>query len=150
MAGRAVAQRDRPDKVAYGITEAGLAECRRWIAEAPLAPPVFKFDAGLRLFFGHLSEPGRLVEVVDEHRRYLAELVADLDHVREALGDEPTLAYPRVLARWGSELYANELDTLGRVREAIHRTTVAAAEPVVVPEETVSPPPSRRSGRAPS
>lgn len=137
--GRAVAQRDRPDKVAYGITDEGLAECRRWLATAPVAPPVFKFDAALRLFFGHLSEPERLAEVVDEHRRYLADLLADLDRVRAALGDEPTSAYPRVLARWGSELYANELATLAQVREAV-------AGDAAAPEEAVVAPPGRRLG----
>jgi DNA-binding PadR family transcriptional regulator len=84
-ASRDVPQEGRPDKRVFAITEEGRRELSRWIDEAPLAPPVLKYDSALRLFFGQHARPGRLEEIIDEHRAAVQQTLDELDAVRAVL-----------------------------------------------------------------
>ena len=132
---RAVAQTDRPDKVAYAITGPGRDELARWVDRAPVAPPVFKFESALRLFFGQSAEPQALVEVVAEHRTALERSLADLREVRAALpDDDPALALQRIVAGWGLRLYQSELDVLADVADEL--AALPAPHPDEAPAQT--------------
>jgi len=136
LTGRKVAQDRRPDKIAYSITAAGRAELTRWLEGAPVDPPSFRYDVALRLFFGHLSSPERLRALVDQHRRHLQRLLGELHAVRAMLGNDPTLALPRIIADWGDHLYTHELAALDQVTTALAELDVPPG-PVSVPPESL-------------
>ncbi len=127
--GRDVEQSDRPNKRVFAITDAGRAELRRWLDEAPVAPPVLKFDSALRLFFGHLARPGRLEEVIEEHRRAAQRTLDELDAVRAMLAaggppeasadDQARWALADQVAGWGQALWSADLDAVDRLREQL-------------------------------
>ena len=130
VTGRGVEQAGRPDKVLYSISDTGRAELTRWLENAPVGPPVVKYDAALRLFFGHVSTPERLRQLLDQHRHYLDQLLARLHEVRESLADDPSRAYASIVAEWGEHLYGSEV-------EAVRRTDAAlAALAETAPAET--------------
>jgi DNA-binding PadR family transcriptional regulator len=141
VTGREVSQDRRPDKVAYSITDAGRAELTRWLEQAPVAPPAIRYDTALRLFFGHATSPGRLREVVAEHRAHLERMLAELHAVQAMLEGDPTLALPRIVADWGDHLYGNELAALDQVTAALAKLGPPAPR-VTVPPGTVRPLPA--------
>jgi DNA-binding PadR family transcriptional regulator len=114
VTGRAVAQDGRPDKVLYSISDTGRAELTRWLENAPVSPPVVKYDAALRLFFGHVSTPERLRQLLDQHRHYLDQLLARLHEVSESLAGDPSRAYAHIVAEWGEHLYGSEVEAVRR------------------------------------
>jgi DNA-binding PadR family transcriptional regulator len=116
---------ERP-RTTYGITGAGRRELRRWLDHAPVGEPTVHHPVALRLFLGHATTPSRLVEVLEEHRRHVDELLAELRAVTAGLGDDPTFEAPRRVARWGRTFYGAERRA---VREALVRV-----------EETPPPP----------
>jgi DNA-binding PadR family transcriptional regulator len=126
--GTAVEQDRRPDKITYTITPAGHKELTRWLEHAPLSPPVIKFDAALRLFLGHATTIQRLLEIVDEQRQHLQAALAELEMVRAALGNNPTLARQRIVADWGQHFYTHELQELDRTEQELREIPDHAGE----------------------
>jgi DNA-binding PadR family transcriptional regulator len=139
VTGRKVSQASRPDKVAYAITEAGRGELTRWLEHAPIAPPAIRYDAALRLFFGHVTSPQRLREVLAEHQRHLEGMLDQLRDVRAMLGADPSLALPRIIADWGEHLYSHEAEAVSRVDAALSELDLPPG-PVTVPAGTIMPP----------
>ena len=92
----------------YKITPAGMAAVTEWTNEAPVDPPVLKHSVLLRVTFGHLSNPTRLKELLQEHVAY-----TEARH-RKALEDadgaeaEPAWAYSVLALRWAAKYYAAE------------------------------------------
>ena len=126
--GRDVAQSDRPNKRVFAITEPGRLEFARWLDEAPIAPPVMKYDSALRLFFGHVARPGRLEQVLDEHRAAVQRTLDELDAVRAMLAaggpdsDADDAARWRLadqVAAWGQALWTADLEAVGRLRSEL-------------------------------
>jgi DNA-binding PadR family transcriptional regulator len=146
VTGRKVSQASRPDKVAYSITQAGRAELGRWLETAPVAPPAIRYDAALRLFFGHVTSPQRLREIVAQHQRHLEGLLDQLREVRAMLGSDPSLALPRIIADWGEHLYTHEAEAVSQVDAALSELTLPAG-PVTVPPGTITPPADHRPDR---
>jgi DNA-binding PadR family transcriptional regulator len=107
---RKVVQEHRPDKRLYRITEAGLAEARRWFDQVPLEPTVLKHSVALRLFFGHLGRPERLQEILSEYAQALEKTLTELRAIREELGDDPQFRFPALVAEWGLAYYRAEVD----------------------------------------
>src|SRR5690349_10929922 len=58
----------------YKITEAGMEAVTRWANDAPLDPPVLKHSPLLRVTLGHLTNPARLREILQEHLAYADEM----------------------------------------------------------------------------
>jgi DNA-binding PadR family transcriptional regulator len=108
-------------RTTYGITRRGRTELSRWVNDAPLDEPVFRHPAALRLFLGHMADRDRLVELLQEHHRWVSDLLADLAEVDAGLADDPSFAYPRLVAQWGHRFYGGERRA---TREAI--TTLEA------------------------
>ncbi len=130
-ASRDVPQEGRPDKRVFAITEDGRRELSRWIDEAPLAPPVLKYDSALRLFFGQHARPGRLEEIIDEHRAAVQQTLDELDAVRAVLaaGGPPEdtsqeagrWALADAVAAWGQRLWRSDLAALARLRREVQK-----------------------------
>ncbi|MFF9342088.1 PadR family transcriptional regulator [Streptomyces sp. NPDC014773] len=98
------------DKRNYRITGAGLAAVRAWAGTAPVDPPVLKHGPLLRLWFGHLLEPGRVREVLAGHRdRSETPRRRAAADAAEAGADE-AWAYPRLTLTWAERYHAAERD----------------------------------------
>jgi DNA-binding PadR family transcriptional regulator len=106
---RQVPQAHRPDKRLYRITQAGLAEARRWLDQGPVEPPVLKHSIVLRLFFGHLTQPERLITILNDYAASLEQSLAELTAVHEGLGDSEQFRFPALCAEWGEAYYQAEL-----------------------------------------
>ncbi|MGH7489886.1 MAG: PadR family transcriptional regulator [bacterium] len=92
----------------YRITESGQAAVSRWSKEAPVDPPMLKNGVLLRVWLGHINEPNRLKEILQDH-------VADLDRMRRRVARdargaalEPAWAYPRLVMQWAQRYYDAE------------------------------------------
>jgi DNA-binding PadR family transcriptional regulator len=92
----------------YKITEEGLAAVRRWAEEAPVDPPVLKHSPLLRVAFGHLTEPARLKEILQEHVAYADEMQRQAAKDAKWAGVEPSWAYAKVALQWAERYYASE------------------------------------------
>jgi DNA-binding PadR family transcriptional regulator len=119
VAERLEPQTGRPDKRLYRITDDGLAAFRTWLDEAPVEPPLLKHGAALRLFFGHQASPGRVRQVLEEHRQRTEELLAELRQVHERIAEVPAFAYPSLVAEWGEHYYSAELEALQHVLDRL-------------------------------
>jgi DNA-binding PadR family transcriptional regulator len=92
----------------YKITKAGMDAAIEWVNDAPVDPPVLKHSVLLRVTFGHLTNPVRLKEVLQEYAAY-----AEARH-RKAVEDadgaegEPAWAYSVIALRWAAKYYAAE------------------------------------------
>ena len=92
----------------YKITQAGMDAAIEWVNDAPVDPPVLKHSVLLRVTFGHLTNPARLKELLQEHVAY-----AEARH-RKAVEDadgaegEPAWAYSVIALRWAAKYYAAE------------------------------------------
>ncbi|MFF3857775.1 PadR family transcriptional regulator [Streptomyces sp. NPDC002209] len=98
------------DKRVYRITAEGMAAVRAWARETPVDPPVLKHGPMLRLWLGHLLEPGQMREVLLRHQesaeRMRLAAVAD----GESAKDEPAWAYPALTLKWAERHHASERD----------------------------------------
>jgi len=92
----------------YKITDAGVEAVTHWANVAPVDPPTLKHNVLLRVTLGHLSEPGRLKEVLQDHMAWVEKM-----H-REAAKDarwsrvEPAWAYARMTLLWAERYLASE------------------------------------------
>ena len=92
----------------YKITDDGLTAVRRWAQEAPVDPPVLKHSPLLRVAFGHLTEPARLKEILQEHVAYADEMQRQAAKDAKWAGVEPSWAYAKVALQWAERYYASE------------------------------------------
>src|ERR1700709_2180476 len=78
------------------INEAGWAAVTRWADGAPAAPPVLKHSPLLRVTFGHLTNPARLKQILNEHVAFADEMARkDAKDARWSAAD-PAWAYARL------------------------------------------------------
>ena len=107
---RTAAQDELRNKRLYVITPAGRDALRGWLADAPFEPPVLKHGTMLRVWLGHLADPGALREVVTRQRDYAAEMLAELERNTALAETDPGWVYPALVTRWGERYYAAERD----------------------------------------
>jgi DNA-binding PadR family transcriptional regulator len=114
----------------FALTDAGHAELRRWLAEDPLPPTVFKSHLALRLVAGHFAAPNRLLaDVATERARLVAE-VADIRAIVESIEpDDPRFGWARLVAEWGLEYFGGQIGQLDELREAVRTKTQTPAAP---------------------
>lgn len=92
----------------YKITPSGLDAVRRWANESPVDPPVLKHNPLLRVTFGHLTDPARLKEILQEHVAHVDELERQAAKDAKWAGVEPSWAYAKVALQWAERYYASE------------------------------------------
>ncbi|MEV8533081.1 PadR family transcriptional regulator [Streptomyces sp. NPDC051211] len=99
------------DKRVYRITPEGLAAVREWAREVPVDPPVLKHGPMLRLWLGHLLEPGQMREVLLRQQEFAEQMrrraAADAEEARD---EEEAWAHPALALRWAERYYASERD----------------------------------------
>ena len=102
----------------YKITDAGLEAVTQWANESTLDPPVLKHSALLRVTFGHLTDPARLKELLQEHLAYADEMHRNAAKDAKWAGVVPSWAFARVALNWAERYYANERElTLKMIKE---------------------------------
>lgn len=92
----------------YKITDAGSAALTEWADKAPVDPPQLKHNALLRVMFGHLSNPRRLKEIMQEHVAYADRMQREAAVEVRWAEVEPAWAYGRVVLQWAERYYAAE------------------------------------------
>ena len=116
-----VAQTGKPDKRLYAITAAGEAELSRWLAEEENEPTVMKHGVALKLYFGHMTSPDVLAEMLERFVDECREMMGQLAVVQEFMEDDPRFARAALVTEWGYQHYSNEVEMarklLGRLTE---------------------------------
>jgi len=111
----------------YRITAAGRAALEDWVAGDPVGFPVLKHTVLLRLLIGHMGEPERIRAMLEEYVAELAVALDDLRGVRDSLrgADQPGGAfyYPSVVADWGLDYFAAEVQHSRRALDRLTGTT---------------------------
>lgn len=92
----------------YKITPAGLDAVTQWANEAPVDPPVLKHNPLLRVTLGHLTNPARLKEILQEHVAYADQMQRKAAKDAKWSGADPSWAYAKVALQWAERYYANE------------------------------------------
>jgi DNA-binding PadR family transcriptional regulator len=92
----------------YMITKSGLDAVTRWANEAPVDPPALKHNPLLRVTFGHLTNPTRLKEILQEHVTYADDMQRAAAKDARWSGADPAWAYAHVALQWAERYYANE------------------------------------------
>ena len=102
----------------YKITEDGVDAVKQWADEAPVDPPVLKHSVLMRVTFGHLTNAGRLKEVLQDHVAYVDEMHRKAAKDARWAAVEPTWAYARVALQWAERYYASERElTLKMIKD---------------------------------
>ncbi|ORV49109.1 PadR family transcriptional regulator [Mycobacterium florentinum] len=92
----------------YKITEAGMAAVTEWATDAPVDPPVLKHSVLMRMTLGHLSNPARLKELLQEYVAYAEDCHRKAVDDAEGAEAEPAWAYSVLALRWAAKYYAAE------------------------------------------
>ncbi|WAC94370.1 PadR family transcriptional regulator [Mycobacterium sp. Aquia_213] len=92
----------------YKITAAGLAAVTEWATDAPVDPPVLKHSVLMRMTLGHLSNPARLKELLQEYVAYTEACHRKAVEDAEGAEAEPAWAYSVLALRWAAKYYAAE------------------------------------------
>lgn len=92
----------------YKINQAGLEAVRGWANDTPAEPPMLKHSVLLRVAFGHLTNPGKLKELLEQHVEFAERMHRQA--ARAALGAEAldAWAFGRLALQWASRYYASE------------------------------------------
>jgi DNA-binding PadR family transcriptional regulator len=96
-----VRQATRPDKQIYTITPRGRDLVRSWLADPGVEPDTSRNPILVKLFFGREADPAALVEMVEQRRRELVALLAELEAIEERIRDRDEDFYGYLTLRWG-------------------------------------------------
>ena len=86
---REVVQSGRPNKKVYEITPEGRESFGESLGDPP-ASDAYRSEFLMHLFFGHLHEPGRLLELLRGRRETRLAEIETLEDVREEFGEVAT------------------------------------------------------------
>jgi DNA-binding PadR family transcriptional regulator len=92
----------------YKITRTGIDAVADWTNNAPVDPPVLKHSVLLRVTFGHLSNPTRLKELLEQHVSYCEAMERQAEEDAEGAKAQPVWAYSVIALRWAAKYYAAE------------------------------------------
>jgi hypothetical protein len=109
----------------YKITEEGLEAVTRWAQEAPVEPPTLKHGPLMRVTFGHLTNPTRLKEVLQEHIAYVDEMQRKAAQEAKWAGADPAWAYAKAGLAWAERYYASERESALQLIKDIDEAEVA-------------------------
>lgn len=125
----AVVQDGRPNKKVYEITDSGRERFRASLAEPP-AGDSFRSEFMMHLFFGHLHDPGRLLELVHRRREGCRAAIETLNGVEEEFREIAT-PYQMMTLRSGLASARAEISFLDEIEpeiRALARESVGGTE----------------------
>ncbi|MGE2731062.1 helix-turn-helix transcriptional regulator [Mycolicibacterium vaccae] len=113
----------------YQITDAGRDAVVRWANDAPVELPTLKNSVLLRVSFGHLSDPGRLREILEEHVAHNTAMMRSAANDAKWAEADPAWAYARLALRWAHRHYDNERELARQMLEELDEaeSTIARA-----------------------
>lgn len=103
----------------YRVTALGEESLQAWLFHGEVGFPILKHPVALRLLMGRLSTPEQLDAMLEGHLHGLAECRADLQGVREMLGDDHTRRYAALVAEWGLAYYDSEAQIVAGLRQKL-------------------------------
>ncbi len=103
----------------YRVTELGEEQLQTWLFHGEVGFPILKHPVALRLLMGRLSTPDALGAMLDGHLHDLSARRADLQGVRNMLGDEHDVRYAAMVADWGLAYYDSEARIVAGLRERL-------------------------------
>lgn len=116
----------------YKITQTGLDALRDWADEGAVDPPQLKHNPLLRVTFGHLTNPRRLKQIMQDHVAYADRMQREAALDARWAEVEPAWAYGRVALKWAERYYAAEremaLEVIKDLDEAEEAFAKASAE----------------------
>ncbi len=92
----------------YKITAVGEQAIANWTSESPYDPPMLKHSVLLRVTFGHLSDPAKLRELLQEHIAYCDRMQQHAGIEARWTEGEPAWAYAKIALKWAERYYASE------------------------------------------
>lgn len=92
----------------YRITPSGQTALTSWLSSTQVDFPILKHPVALRLLMGHLMTPDHVEKLLGGYREALVDRRAELQDVRDLLGDNPDVKFPALVADWGLAYYAAE------------------------------------------
>jgi DNA-binding PadR family transcriptional regulator len=102
----------------YRLSAVGEQAVRAWLATPP-GPPVLRHPVALRVFFGHLLEPGALRAAIEAHRAWCDDMLAQLGNVRSELGDDALWRNAALVAEWGLDYHRGERAAVDGIEHAV-------------------------------
>lgn len=122
----------RPKRIVYSITDKGLGELKRWLAE-PVEREDVKYEILLKLFFGKLSPVERNIAVIDEFRARNAKSLRELqgfEHQLKSLPDDGDHLYYYLTALFGEKVHKAYLEWAVEAESLLKERTAAKTEKV--------------------
>jgi DNA-binding PadR family transcriptional regulator len=124
---RLVTRRDEPQgarqRSVYDVTPDGEAALLAWLRSPREAPPQFRVEGVLRMFFADaLPDPEEQVALVRRLRRLAEDTAAEIRRDILPLAEELEQAgtrFPAVTARFGADLWAFAADWLARLEDEL-------------------------------
>lgn len=99
----------------YRITPVGRQALHTWLRTSEVDFPVLKHPVALRLMMGHLLAPEEVTAMLESYVRGLSARRADLQEVRDSLGEVEAFRFPAMVADWGLAYYDAEADIVGEL-----------------------------------
>ncbi len=118
-----VAQRGRPDKRVYAITEAGDRTLDEWLASADLGDERRRNPLLLKVFFGDRMTPERLASLLAAERAHCEANRARYAAVAAALEGDPHAVMRRATVLYGVRCAEAQLAWIDEVEPLIAPTT---------------------------
>lgn len=106
---REAPQDDLRNKRLYRSTELGTQALGEWVNNAPVEAPVLKHHLALKVWLGHLADPGRLRELVAEHVSTIERTLQQVRASRERSSGRAEWTYPATALGWAERYYEGEL-----------------------------------------
>ncbi|AYF78876.1 PadR family transcriptional regulator [Nocardia yunnanensis] len=92
----------------YAITDSGREAAAHWVNHSPVEAPVLKHSVMLRAWLGHLAEPERMREILEQHIEYTETMRRRAEADAEGADVNPDWAYPSAVLRWCVKHYEAE------------------------------------------
>ncbi|UFS96213.1 PadR family transcriptional regulator [Nocardia huaxiensis] len=92
----------------YAITESGRAAASHWVNHSPVEAPVLKHSVMLRAWLGHLAQPERMREILNQHIDYAETMRRRAQADADGADVNPDWAYPSAVLRWCVRHYEAE------------------------------------------
>jgi DNA-binding PadR family transcriptional regulator len=103
----------------FTITAAGRRALNTWLLASDADLPVLKHPIAMRLMLGSLMGADAVEAMLATYVDQLVEIRAELQEVRDRLGDIEQFRFPARVAEWGLSFYDNEADIVARLRKEI-------------------------------
>lgn len=120
VSARTVEQEGKPNKRLYRITQTGIEKFQRWMRSEEMdTTTVIKHSVALKLFFGHMSTPEVLRNMLEQFIEETRAMMGQLNVVQETMEDDPAFEYSALVTAWGYRYYEAEIAIAQKMLERL-------------------------------